>query len=77
MAKAHIYVSLKEGVDDPEGNNIAKTLHLLGFEDISKVRVSKMYVMEMENYDEKKLDEICVKLLANPVINDYKIEKSD
>ena len=77
MAKAHIYVSLKEGVDDPEGNNITKTLHLLGFKDISKVRVSKMYVMEMENYDEKKLDEICIKLLANPVINDYKIEKSD
>ena len=77
MAKAHIYVSLKEGVDDPEGNNITKTLHLLGFEDITKVRVSKMYVIEMNNYNEKKLEEICTKLLANPVINDYKIEKSD
>ena len=77
MAKVHIYVSLKEGVDDPEGNNITKTLHLLGFEDITKVRVSKMYVIEMNNYNEKKLEEICTKLLANPVINDYKIEKSD
>ncbi|HOM95707.1 MAG TPA: phosphoribosylformylglycinamidine synthase subunit PurS [Methanofastidiosum sp.] len=73
-----IKVGLKEGIPDPEGVNIKKSLKLLGFENVENVEVKKSYVMEISGKDEKKIrediDMMCKKLLINPVIHDYKVD---
>jgi phosphoribosylformylglycinamidine synthase len=76
MFKARVEVTLKKGISDPEGKNILKALHLLGFEKVTDIKVAK--VMEIYlGYEEKevraKVEDMCNRLLANPVIHDYKI----
>ncbi len=81
MLKARVEIKLKKGVADPEGKNIAKALNLLHFKEVKEVRVSKLVEIFIEEDDKeralKRLEEMCKKLLANPVINDYKIEIED
>lgn len=76
--KVEIKVGLKEGITDPEGLNIKKSLKLLGFEDIKNVEVKRSYVIEISGKDEKQIredvDMMCKKLLVNPVIHEYKVE---
>jgi len=76
--KARVEIRLKKGIVDPEGKNITKALNLLHFEEVKNVKVSKIFEIEMEEMDKKKalerIDAMCRRLLANPVINDYKIE---
>ena len=78
MFRATVVVGNKKGVADPEGKNIAKTLHLLGFDNVSDVRSAKQYsiYLQAESKEEarKKVEEMCRKLLANPVIHNYSIE---
>ena len=78
MFEAIVTVGNKKGVEDPEGKNIAKTLHLLGFEGVSDVKSAKMYriYIDASSADDArvKVEEMCRKLLANPVIHDYSIE---
>ncbi|MCD6512786.1 MAG: phosphoribosylformylglycinamidine synthase subunit PurS [Thermoplasmata archaeon] len=75
---ARVEISLKKGIADPEGKNITKSLHLLHFDEVVSARVIKTIEIEMNTDDREKalerLDEMCRRLLANPVINDYKIE---
>lgn len=77
MLTAEVKVGLKKGVSDPEGNNILKALHLLGYHEVKKVRVARVTQLEIELSDkpkaEKKIEEMCQRLLANPVIHDYSI----
>ncbi len=77
MLTAEIRIELKKGVADPEGKNVKKTLELLGFEGIAAVRTVKMFMVDMETDDREKAardtDEMCRKLLANPVIQNYSI----
>ncbi len=77
MFKATIKIALKKGVADPEGENTKKALTLLGFENINEVKSAKNFEIFFEAVDEKeakvKVDEMCRKLLANPVIHDYSI----
>ncbi|MCI0497689.1 MAG: phosphoribosylformylglycinamidine synthase subunit PurS [Thermoplasmata archaeon] len=77
MAIYDIRVDLKRGVSDAEGRNVAKALRLLGF-DVSDVRVSKAYRIEFTSEDpDADVEVMCQRLLANPVIQDYSIERID
>jgi phosphoribosylformylglycinamidine synthase len=70
-------VELKKGVADPEGANVKKTLITLGFASIREVNAVKTYRITLEESDpeaaERDLQQMCEKLLANPVVNRYSI----
>ena len=72
-----IIVTLKKGVLDPQGKAIQQTLNGMGFNDIKDVRQGKYFDIKINETDEtkakNKVDEMCKKLLANLVIEDYKI----
>jgi len=75
--KLIIRVGLKDGITDPEGANVKKSLELLGFDNIVGVKTSKIFEITVEELDEEKAREeaenMCKKLLANPVIHSYEI----
>lgn len=76
MAVLEIRIELKKGVADPEGKNTKKTLESLGFQGLGEVRAIKLFEMEIDlSADEAKKagEEMCKKLLANPVIQNYKV----
>jgi phosphoribosylformylglycinamidine synthase len=76
--KAKIYVTLKRGVLDPQGKAVQGTLSRLGFEEVADVRIGKYVEVELADTDEararERLDEMCKRLIANTVIEDYRIE---
>jgi len=76
--KAKIKVTLKNGVLDPQGKAIEGALGSLGFSGIEHVRQGKYFEIDLKNSDKAKakaeLDDICRKLLANTVIENYEIE---
>ncbi len=76
--KAKIYVTLKRGVLDPQGKAVQGTLARLGFEEVGDVRIGKYVELELSETDESRartrLKEMCEKLIANTVIEDYRIE---
>ena len=77
--KVKIIVTLKKGVLDPQGKAILQTLNGMDFKDAKDVRQGKYFDIEINTNDEKKAkslaEEMCKKLLANLVIEDYKINK--
>jgi len=78
MVVFEVKVSLKKGVADPEGANTLKTLHLLGFEGVEGVEYSKCFTIHMKGGEDEALSQVedmCQRLLANPVIQSYTIEK--
>ncbi|HEU4384868.1 MAG TPA: phosphoribosylformylglycinamidine synthase subunit PurS [Anaeromyxobacteraceae bacterium] len=77
--KAKVYVTLKRGVLDPQGSAVARSLHALGYREVADIRLGKFIEVEIgeEATPEdarRRLDEMCRKLLANTVIEDYRIE---
>lgn len=78
MYKAKIYVTLKKSVLDPQGKTVLHALDTLGFSEARDVRVGKYFEMALEALGlaraEKRLREMCDKLLTNPVIEDYTYE---
>jgi phosphoribosylformylglycinamidine synthase len=72
--KARILIRPKEGILDPQGKAVERALPALGFEGISHVRVGRM--VELEADDAAALPDLCEKLLANPLIEDYEIEQT-
>ncbi len=73
-----VFVTLKEGVLDPQGKAVENSLHSLGFGAVREVRVGKylelrLDVAEVEDA-ERQARRMCEKLLANPVIEDYRFE---
>ena len=82
MMKAYIHVFLKPAVLDPQGQAISGALHNLGFDEVKTARQGKMIEVELDdtnlNDDQiaDKLESMCEKLLANPVIEDYEIHYS-
>ncbi len=78
MYLARVYVTLKPTVNDPQGLTIRGALHSLGFADVESVRAGKYLEVSLDAKDrkkaEKQLTEMCRKLLANPVIEDYRFE---
>ena len=75
--KIKVVVTLKNGVLDPQGKAIQQTLNGMNFDKVSDVRQGKFFEIEVKENDETKakllVDEMCKKLLANLVIEDYKI----
>ena len=76
--KAKVHVTLKTGVLDPQGKAIAHALGSLGFAGVESVRQGKFLELEIAETDATKaraqIDEMCKKLLANTVIEDYRID---
>lgn len=70
--RAKILIRPKRGILDPQGKAIERALPALGFEGVSEVRVGRL--VELEAPDPKRLPELCEKLLANPLIEDFEIE---
>ena len=81
MYLARVYVTLKPTVNDPQGITILGALHSLGFSDVGSVRAGKYLEVRLDAKDkkqaEKQLTEMCRKLLANPVIEDYRFEVAE
>jgi phosphoribosylformylglycinamidine synthase subunit PurS len=75
VAKARVLIRPKEGILDPQGKAVERALPALGFEGVGHVRVGRM--VELEADDPARLPELCEKLLANPLIEDYEIEQLD
>ena len=79
--KATIYISLKNGVLDPQGKAIESALGQLGFDGVDNVRQGKMIELELADTDANqargRLREMCEKLLANTVIENYDIRLND
>jgi len=79
--KATIYISLKNGVLDPQGKAIENALGQLGFDGVENVRQGKMIELELADTDvnraRDRLQEMCEKLLANTVIENYDIRLND
>ena len=74
--KVRIHVSLQPGVLDPQGRAVHHALEGLGFTGIEDVRVGRLIEMDVANgTSDAALDEMCRKLLANMVIENYRIEK--
>lgn len=76
--KAKIYVTLKQEVLDPQGDAVRRAVVSMGFDGVREVRVGKLIEVELaaESRDEAEsaLKTMCEKLLANPVIEDYRFE---
>lgn len=76
--KARIHITLKNGVLDPQGKAIENALGGLGFEGASNVRQGKVIELSLTENDEAsaraKVEDMCAKLLANPVMENYTIE---
>jgi len=74
--KVRIFVSLKPGVLDPQGRAVHHSLEGLGFSGVEDVRVGRMIELNVaDSVSDQDLDEMCRKLLANMVIENYRIEK--
>ena len=75
--KISVIITLKKDVLDPQGKVIHQTLDGMGFNDINEVRQGKYFVIDTKENDKKvaenKVEEMCKKLLANLVIEDFKI----
>lgn len=73
--KAIIHVSLKKAILDPQGKAIASALKGMGFSEVEEARQGKVIEISLNGKtDEARLKEMCDRLLANPVIEDYKVE---
>ena len=75
--KIKVIVTLKNGVLDPQGKAIQQTLNGMGFENVNEVRQGKYFDIEVNENNEvkakSKVEDMCKKLLANLVIEDFKI----
>jgi len=78
MYLARVYVTLKPTVNDPQGITVLGGLKSLGFESVAEVRVGKFLEIRLNESDrqraESEASEMCEKLLANPVVEQYSVE---
>jgi phosphoribosylformylglycinamidine synthase len=79
--RARVFVRLRPGVLDPQGVTIRRALEGLGFPEVRELRVGKVLELTLDETDraraEARLEEMCRRLLANPVIEDYSYEVDD
>ena len=75
MLNAEIYITLKKTVLDPQGLTIKHALESMGYRGLKEVRIGKMLTLKLNHPSSKKakrqIEEMCKKLLANPIIEDY------
>ncbi len=74
MSTFRVYITLKPSLLDSAGRAVGDSLKSLGFEEVENVRIGKLIEIEMKDGGQEKIDEMCKKLLVNPVIEKYKIE---
>jgi phosphoribosylformylglycinamidine synthase len=76
--KIRVLVRLKPGILDPQGATVQRALAGLGFHDVTELRVGKLIEVDVEAPTEERarqrVDEMCRKLLANPLLEDYTVE---
>jgi phosphoribosylformylglycinamidine synthase len=76
--RVKVYVTYKDGVLDPQGKAVERSLHTLGFGEVEDVRMGKYLEVSLEASSRKvaeaRVREMCERLLANPVIEDYRFE---
>jgi len=76
--KATVFVTVKENVLDPQGKAVQGALHSMGFDEVGEVRIGKYMELTLDTNDakvaEERVREMCEKLLANTVIEDYRFE---
>jgi len=76
--EAEIYITLKRTVADPQGLTIKHALNSLGYQDVEEVRMGKLITVKLNLKDktraEQRVDQMCKKLLANPIIEDYEFK---
>lgn len=79
--KAKVYITLKKGVHDPQGEAVLTTLKHLGFDTVQGVRVGKYIELNLNGIPKEKakaqIEAMCKRLLANPVIESYSFEISE
>jgi len=77
-SRAVVYVRLKDGVLDPQGVTIQKALAQMGYGDFLSVRSGRFFELEIASDAEaidRKIEEVCSKLLANPVIEKFEVQR--
>ena len=75
MRKARVYVTLKPGVLDPQGQAVGRTLARMGYDEVSDVRIGKYVELEVaDGTPAERLEEMCRRLIANTVIENYRVE---
>lgn len=78
MAKARVYITLKQGILDPQGKTLQRALKSMGYDEVEDLRVGKYMEISLGGDDvtrvRERLSEMCESLLANPIIEDYRME---
>ncbi len=74
MPTVRVYVTLKPSLLDSAGRTVSGSLQKLGYSELKGARIGKLIELEVDTFDEARIREMCDKLLANPVIEDYRIE---
>jgi phosphoribosylformylglycinamidine synthase subunit PurS len=78
MPKARVYVTLKKSVFDPQGRTIHDALRSMGYDGVADVRQGKFFEVDLEGMPAERaretVDEIARRVLANPVIESYRVE---
>ena len=69
--RARVLIRPKEGILDPQGQTVERALPALGFTGVSDVRVGRLVELDVE--DPARMEEMCEKLLANPLVEDYEV----
>jgi phosphoribosylformylglycinamidine synthase PurS subunit len=76
--KARVLVRLKPGILDVQGASVQRALHGLGFGEVQELRVGKVLELELDGVAgeaaRRRIEEMCARLLTNPVIEDYTVE---
>ena len=77
MFEAKVTIQLKKGISDPEGVNTLKAIHLLGFPKVMNAKTIRTFDLTIDESDKnqvkKDVEQICQRLLTNPVIHNYEI----
>lgn len=77
MPKVRVFVTLKPSLLDSAGRTVRDSLDKLGFHEVESVRIGKLIEIEVADYAEDRVREMCDKLLANPVIESYRFEVAE
>jgi len=75
-----VHITPRKGLLDPQGNAVKDALHTLGFKPVKNVHIGRYIIIETDAYDaiaaEENVNDMCKKLLANPVTEDFEIESA-
>jgi len=75
-----VHITPRKGLLDPQGNAVKDALHTLGFESVKEVHIGRYIILDIDAYDaiaaEETVTDMCRKLLANPVTEDFEIESA-